>query len=139
MEDLPEEGAVSEGKHVLVADDEEGFRFSVSVALRRAGYRVTEAADGIEALAMLVLSGESGDPVDLLVTDVRMPQMSGDELVATLRGLGVQVPVFVVTGHRDFLAAGEAVLAGTNDQMEKPVNPDEFLCRVASILDPAAA
>ena len=51
----------------------------------------------------------------------------------------MQVPVFVVTGHRDFLAAGEAALAGTRDQMEKPVNPDEFLGRVLSILEPDTA
>ena len=62
---------------ILLADDEPGFRFSAGLALRIAGYRVSEAADGLDALDGLVRFKVEGIPVHLLVTDLRMPNLDG--------------------------------------------------------------
>ena len=133
------EGRVAERKHILLADDEPGFRFSAGLALRIAGYRVTEAEDGMDALDGLIRLKEEGTPVDLLVTDLRMPNLSGTELVDALRRHGVPVPVFVVSGCGDPEALRELSAAGCVEYMEKPFQPPELVERIRSILEANAA
>ncbi|MGZ8461101.1 MAG: response regulator, partial [Candidatus Deferrimicrobiaceae bacterium] len=82
---------------ILFVDDESGFRFAAAVALRRGGYRVEEAADGKEALAKFLSSRDAGDPFDLVVTDIRMPAMSGIELIDALVERGVRTSVCAIT------------------------------------------
>ncbi len=65
------------GMHVLLADDEAAFRFSASVVLRGAGYRVTVARDGREAFTRIVEARTAGDPVQYPVTDQVMPEVTG--------------------------------------------------------------
>jgi len=126
-------------KHILLADDEAAFRFSASLALRMAGYRVSEAADGMDALDGLIRLKEEGTPVDLLVTDLRMPNLSGADLVAALRRHGVPVPVFLVSGFCDEATVREFALAGCLECMEKPFQPEELVRRVGDIINRSAA
>lgn len=133
------ESRVAKRKHILLADDEPGFRFSAGLALRIAGYRVTEAEDGMDALDGLTRLKEEGTPVDLLVTDLRMPNLSGTELVDALRRHGVPVPVFVVSGCGDPEALRELSAAGCVEYMEKPFQPPELVERIRSILEANAA
>ena len=113
--------------HVLLADDEPAFRFSASVVLRGAGYRVTVARDGREAFARIVEARTAGDPVQILVTDQVMPEVSGTELIGLLRDWGIQIPVVVVTGYRGLPPVPGSSPGSLNELIEKPIEPEDLI------------
>jgi len=114
---------------VHVVDDDAAIRDSLSFLLDAAGFtaRVYEAAP---ALLARVRELEPG----CIVTDVRMPGMSGLELVSRLKELGVVHPVIVLTGHADVALAIEAMKAGVLDFLEKPFDDEALLSAVRSAL-----
>ena len=120
--------------HVLIADDEEGFRFGAVLALRRAGYRVSEAGDGGEALGKILSAREAGDPVALVVTDVRMPVMSGIELIDALRERGVDAALCAITCFGDDALVSLLAAKGCTEYLEKPFSPEDLVGRIRSIL-----
>lgn len=126
-------------RHILLADDEAGFRFSAGLALRMAGFKVSEAADGKAALDTLIRFRDEGVPVDMVISDVRMPDLSGVELVSAMLQHKVQVPVFVISGYFDESVLSELSLAGCAGYMEKPFQLEELVRRVEGILDRRAA
>ena len=126
-------------KHILLADDEAAFRFSAVLALRMAGYRVSEAADGLDALDGLVRLKDEGTPVHLLVTDLRMPNLDGAELLDALKRHEVPVPVFVVSGCFDPESLRQLEEAGCVEYMEKPFQPTELVRRINDIFTSNAA
>lgn len=126
-------------KHILLAEDEAAFRFSASLALRMAGFRVSEATDGKDALGKLIRLREEGSPVDMLVTDLRMPNLAGAELVRALKRYGIPVPVFVVSGYCDPQALRDLALTGCVEYMEKPFLPSELVHRIERIFHAATA
>lgn len=127
------------GKHILIADQEPGFLFSVAVALRKAGYRVTAVATGQDALFHAARRHEEGETIDLLITDVGMPDLPGAELLFALRRLGVPVPVFVIAEQFDPPLLGELALAGCVGRIEKPFPPEELVRCVERVLRRDAA
>ena len=126
-------------KHILLADDESGARFSAGLALRMAGFKVSEAADGKDALETLIRCRDEGTPVDLVVTDLRMPNLSGLELVSAMRQHKVQVPVLVISGFFDESVLHELSRAGCEEYMEKPFQLEELVRRVEGFLGSRAA
>jgi DNA-binding response OmpR family regulator len=122
-------------KHILLVDDEADFLFSASLALRMAGYRVSETPDGLDALEELIRLKDEGTPVDLLVTDLRMPNLDGAELVDALKRHDVPVPVFVVSGYCDPRALRVLALAGFIEYMEKPFQPSELVQRIENVFN----
>ena len=84
---------------VLVVDDEAPIRKIARRVLEEAGYTVTEASNGLEGLVRL---GE-GTPVDLLIADLDMPELGGDEMVRRIRATRPDLKVLYVTGHIDRL------------------------------------
>lgn len=132
---------MNRGKHILLADDETGFRFSASVALRGAGYRVTVAKDGREAFDRIVEARAGGDPVHILVTDQQMPGMTGTELVAVLRDRGIAIPAVIVTAFHDQFHGAGPHPGSISELIEKPIGPEELVAcleRVAApVLNPA--
>ena len=121
-------------RHILLVDDEAGLRFSVGLALRMAGFKVSEAADGKDALDTLIRCRDEGTPVDLVVTDLRMPNLSGIELVSALRQHEVQVHIFVISGSCDESVVNELAGAGGVEHMERPFLPEELIGRIVGIL-----
>ncbi len=124
------------GEYVVhVVDDEEPVRKSLAFLLATAGFpvRVHESATGF--LAMAPAAGKA-----CLITDLRMPDMSGVELLERLHGMGVMMPTVVITGHGDVPMAVAAMKAGAVDFIEKPFE-DEILIdavkRAAGRLDDA--
>jgi two-component system, cell cycle sensor histidine kinase and response regulator CckA len=84
---------------VLVVDDETPIREIERRILEQGGYRVIEASSGVEALTKL----QNGDSIDLLIADLDMPEISGDEMVRRIRSSRPDLKVLYVTGHIDRL------------------------------------
>lgn len=122
---------------ILFVDDESGFRFAAAVALRRGGYRVEEAADGTEALAKILSSRDAGDPFDLVVTDIRMPAMSGIELIDALVERGVRTAVCAITCFGDRSLLAELAGKGCTEHLEKPFDPEKLVAWVGGRLKDA--
>jgi two-component system response regulator FixJ len=114
---------------VHVLDDDEAMRDSLAFLLDCAGL---EARTYDSALAFLerINSLERG----CIVTDIRMPRMSGLELVERLGALGITDPVIVITGHGDVPLAVQAMKAGVSDFIEKPFSDDQLLSAIRSAL-----
>ncbi len=106
---------------VLVADDEKNIREGLREALALDGYEVVTAADGKEAQE----SVERGD-VDLVITDLKMPRLSGEELLRTVTTQFPTVPVIILTGHGTIESAVQAMHDGAYDFLTKPVNLDRL-------------
>lgn len=121
--------------HILIVDDEADFRFSAGVVLRKAGFQVSEAEDGSEALSVVLGSKFRGtSPVDLILTDIRMPRMSGIELIEGLKGYGIETPILVFSGYADRPMVEILRTMGYSDYMEKPFNPDALIRQIEEIL-----
>ncbi|MEI6388266.1 MAG: sigma-54 dependent transcriptional regulator, partial [Spirochaetota bacterium] len=112
---------MAERSVILVADDEKNIREGLAEALTLEGYRVIQAADGAEALKLV----EAGD-VDLVITDLRMPKLSGGELLKATASHRPGLPVIVLTGHGTIEDAVAAMRSGAFDFLTKPVNLDHL-------------
>jgi DNA-binding NtrC family response regulator len=106
---------------LLVADDEKNIREGLAAALEMEGYEVETAADGMEGWKRF----QKGD-VDLVITDLRMPGLSGEELLKKIEGESPGIPVIVLTGHGTVETAVEAMRNGAWDFLTKPVNLDHL-------------
>jgi len=104
---------------VLLADDNESLRKALSLLLRRAGYEVVEVGDALEFLDFLSTLDRADDDLDLVVTDVWMPNGSGLEMVANLRQLRWKTPVIVMSASHSSETRAEVEAAGAI-MLDKP-------------------
>jgi PAS domain S-box-containing protein len=116
---------------ILVVEDEAGIRALVRKILRRQGYEVLEAANGQDALA---LCREHGQRVDLLITDVLMPQMGGRELVERLQTQGRDMKVLYVSGYTDDATIYSGDLPPGTAFLQKPFTLGSLLDKVKEVL-----
>jgi hypothetical protein len=116
---------------VLIADDEASLRTAASRVLRAGGYRVLEAANGIEALA---LASATPGRVDVLLTDVVMPGMGGVDLVARLSKLDPAIRVVYMSGYPQSHLEAMGGLAGGHAFVDKPFGLDTLLAAVQGAL-----
>lgn len=114
---------------ILIIDDEANLRHSLAMILRRAGYNVTTAGDGIEAWQNL-----QAGAFDLTFLDLKMPGMDGLALLPRIRSLYPDMPVVILTAHATLESAIEAVRQGARDYLLKPFDPVQLLNRVNEIL-----
>jgi two-component system response regulator FixJ len=116
---------------VHVVDDDEAVRQSISFLFEMSGIPA-RTYDGPSAFLAAV-----GDLADgCIITDVRMPQMNGLELMRRIREMGVAMPVIVMTGHGDVPLAVEAMKSGAADFLEKPFSDEDLLGAVKIALAP---
>ncbi|HPE88083.1 MAG TPA: sigma-54 dependent transcriptional regulator [Spirochaetia bacterium] len=115
---------------VLVVDDEKNIREGLGEYLRLDGYDVELAADGREGVALADRGG-----VDLVITDLRMPALSGGELLKHVVSRYPSVPVIVLTGHGTVEDAVDAMRSGAYDFITKPVNLDHLSILVKRALE----
>ena len=115
---------------VLAVDDEAGIREYLAGVLRQPGYEVSVAADGVEAVQV----AETQGPFDLLVTDVMMPRMRGDELAQRLRQADPDLKILYLTGFSERLFERHPVLWEDEAFLEKPVGVQGLLEAVALLL-----
>lgn len=115
---------------VLIIDDEKNIREGLAAALEMEGYTVALAADGKQGLARMV----KGD-IDLVITDLRMPEVSGEQVLAKVAAENPGVPVIVLTGHGSIDSAVEAMRNGAYDFLTKPLNLDQLILIVQRALE----
>ncbi|MDX1763530.1 MAG: response regulator [bacterium] len=123
------------GKRILIVDDDPAIRYILDLALRSSSYSVTEAVDGQEALDLILASLESDEPYDLLLTDIRMPRMTGIDLINALRGKGISIPTLVITGVWDVDSVKEFLQKKCTAYFYKPLDIRELLARVETIME----
>lgn len=119
------------GPHsVLIVDDEEQVRRFVDRVLREASYQTTVAADGPEAITIAAADG----PFDILVTDLMMPEMTGDELARRLRQDDPKLKVLYLTGFSDHLFKEKVTLWQDEAYLDKPCSIKGLLQAVSLLL-----
>ncbi len=111
---------------IFLVDDDEGSRDAMRRALARVGYEVRPFESAARALERL----EAGDPVDAVVSDVRMPGMDGYELLRKVRAVRPNLPFILVTAYADVEDAVAALQEGADDYLTKPVKMQELRRRV---------
>lgn len=114
---------------ILVVEDDVKLNKLYSTILIKEGYQVISAANGFEALAIT-----ADTHIDLIITDIMMPDMDGYELVELLRDADYEYPVLVVTVRDSFDSLQEGFLLGIDDYMVKPINVNEMVLRVQAML-----
>jgi CheY-like chemotaxis protein len=129
--EIPRRAIARGSETILLVDDEEGVRKLVQAVLQSNGYDVLEASNGVMALAAFE---KNAHKIDLVLTDVVMPQMTGFELGAQLATRNPGVKILYMSGYRDNTGApGDLAPALLN----KPFTPDALLTRVREALDAA--
>lgn len=117
-------------ERILLVDDDRAFRLSTAELLRQDGYEVTAVEDAAGAGAALAAGG-----YDLMLLDLRMPELDGLQLVEILRRRGDRTPILMISGFGTIESAVESLHLGAEDFLTKPVDPEELSDRVAEILD----
>jgi two-component system, cell cycle sensor histidine kinase and response regulator CckA len=120
------------GETILLAEDQAEVRSVATAALRRHGYSVLEADSGEQAIE---IAREMRTPIDLLITDVVMPAMSGRELAELLRAENPSIPVLYTSGYADDAIIRHGVLEAGVAFLPKPFTPQALLLKVREVLD----
>jgi len=115
---------------ILVVDDEDIIRESLSYTLRNENYEVDEAANGKEAYSKLKESS-----YDLVITDIEMPEMKGTELLKEISAMNLQTSSIVITAYGSLETAISALRSGASDYILKPVEFDELLIKVKRLFE----
>src|SRR5262245_12054302 len=108
----------------LIAEDNEDMRDLIQEVLEDAGYETLAAANGRQALAHIE---KEEVRIEMVITEVRMPEMTGDELLAKARELRAESPVIVITAFGSVEQAVEMVKAGAYQYLTKPFDNRELL------------
>lgn len=114
---------------ILVVEDNKNLRKLMVTYLKKNNYETLEAEDGEMALDVI-----DKNHVDLIVSDVMMPNMDGYELSRNLREANYMLPILLVTAKETIDDKREGFLAGVDDYMVKPINMDEMVLRVGVLL-----
>ncbi|EFL50142.1 response regulator receiver protein [Solidesulfovibrio fructosivorans JJ]] len=115
---------------VLIVDDEERFRETLSKLLSRHGFAVRDAGGGEAALNLLAEA-----PCDVIVLDVKMPGLSGEEALPLLRQACPEAEVLVLTGHASVDIAAAMIAGGAADYLLKPCPTEELEGAIRAVFD----
>lgn len=116
-------------KRVLIVDDEKNIRLTIIRSIANGDIEVDQAISGEEALERLVLYS-----YDLVLLDLRLPGMSGSELIERLNELNIAARIVVISAHGTIGSAIKLIKAGALDFVEKPFSPGEIRAIVAKYL-----
>jgi DNA-binding NtrC family response regulator len=117
-------------QRILVVDDEQIIRESLSFILKKEGYNVEEAINGKDALVK-----HEANPFDIIITDIEMPEMKGVDLLKQIRQRTPQTLVVIITAFGSVETAVLALREGAADYILKPINFDDLLYRVKKLCD----
>ena len=118
-------------KKALTVDDSKTMREMVAFTLKNAGFDVLEAEDGVDALRVL-----GSKPVDIIITDINMPNMDGIRLIKELRSNSTYkfTPILTLTTESDTSKKAEGKSAGATGWIVKPFNPDKLVNIITKVL-----
>lgn len=119
------------GKKIMTVDDSASVRQMVSFTLQEAGYDVVEACDGADALSKL-----QGNPVNMIITDLNMPNLDGIGLIRNVRAGNISkfVPIIMLTTESQDAKKMEGKSAGATGWIVKPFKPEQLLAVVKKVL-----
>ena len=116
---------------ILLADDDKEFRKAMTRMLEKAGYAITAAADGREALDAL-----SDNEFDLIISDLRMPNLDGVELMGELRRRGLETPIIFLTAFGEVESYMDLMNLGAFEYVNKPVKSRVILAIAQRAIEP---
>jgi DNA-binding NtrC family response regulator len=117
-------------ERILVVDDDPGLSEVIGMLLERESYAVKRAATMKEGISLV----EAGE-LDLVVTDLKLPDGTGLDVIAGVRACRPRLPIIMITSYSSMESAIDALRAGANDYVIKPFNNDEFLRCIARALN----
>jgi DNA-binding NtrC family response regulator len=109
-------------QNIYIIEDEEILRVSLADELREAGYKIQEFDDPIKALQVI-----QKNPPDVVITDIKMPQMDGMELLSQIKSINSDTTVILMTAYGSVESAVEAMKKGAYDYITKPFQLEEML------------
>jgi len=115
---------------ILVVDDERSMREMLEILLRREGYEVATADNGARAMALL-----KSRPFDMLISDIKMPDLSGVEVLRAAKAINQQIIGIMVTAYGSKDSIQEVLRLGAADYLDKPFNVDELKFRIRKELE----
>ena len=119
---------------ILLVEDEENYRVPLAFSLRRDGFDVVQAADGVEAVEVFEAAGPSGGgSIDLVLLDLMLPRLSGIEVCRRIRHTST-VPVIMLTARDSEADTVVGLRIGADDYVTKPYSYRELLARVNAVL-----
>lgn len=126
---------LASGESILLVDDDASIRTLVADVLKCAGYRVIAARSGADAIDAM---HANNIPVDLVITDIVMPKVSGTELFAMVSRMQPRLPVLLMSGYSDGALTASGLVDGRTEFLAKPFRAEVLLARVRALLDAAA-
>jgi len=120
---------MSADSHILIVDDESSLRQTLARILQRAGFEVTTTANGKDALSLL-----SQHSFDMVYLDIRMPDISGLDVLKVIHSKFPELPVILFTAQPDLNSAVEALRRGAIDYLLKPLKPQTIIDRTKTVL-----
>src|SRR3989338_666353 len=115
---------------ILLIEDDEIMRITVSDSMRKMGWSVTVAEDGLEGMNVI-----KNTIFDIVVSDVRLPKKNGIEILKEIKKYHPDTEVIMITAFGNIEDAVEVVKSGANDYMTKPFHPDNLIFRINKIID----
>ena len=115
---------------ILVADDDDSLRWVLQTQLEEMGYTVSAVSDGMEALAEI-----EREPPSLVLSDLKMPRLSGMELLKRIQTEHAEIPVVIMTAYGTIQSAVEAMRLGAYDYLTKPIDYEELRIVVTRVLE----
>lgn len=115
---------------IIVIDDEKNIREGIKRSLEYEGYEVVIAEDGQKGIDEIYKGG-----IDLIITDLKMPEKSGEEVLKTIQAFDNTIPIIILTGHGNVQTAVEMMRLGAYDFLTKPFNLDKMILIIARALE----
>ena len=124
-------------KLILFVDDSPTMRSSVTFCLRNAGYRVTEAEDGVDGLDKLQSIKDEDQPLALIITDINMPRMDGITFITKVKETEFKfIPILVLSTESEESMIEQGRAAGASGWLLKPFQPEQLLWAVKKVVWP---
>ncbi len=114
-------------KHILVAEDEAAIREFIVINLRRSGYKVTQAENGLQALEAY---NNATEEIDIAILDIMMPEMDGLSVCKEIRSKNDGIGIIMLTAKTQEMDKITGLMMGADDYVTKPFSPSELMARV---------
>ncbi|HKL81389.1 MAG TPA: response regulator, partial [Desulfobacter sp.] len=121
-------------EHILLVDDEPSITQLIQLMLERLGYTVTARVSSIEALEAFK---ENPEKFDMVISDMSMPNMTGDQLANEIRQIRPEIPIIICTGFSERINKENAEALGANGLLMKPIVKSEMAKMIRKMLDEA--